>query len=137
MKQLLSMIVIAGTFAIITFSSCTKEDPATALIAPSIYPPTPVQPYANFELVANHWVYYGPGIFVNTFKDLIASVNASGNRTVTVYLEENGKQTQISQRHITYMGNELWATNSQADVSIIYRYTNVPFFYLNIRVQVN
>ena len=30
MKQLLSMIVIAGTLAIITFSSCTKEDPATA-----------------------------------------------------------------------------------------------------------
>jgi len=137
MKQFLSMIVIAGTFAIITFSSCTKEDPVTALIAPSIYPPAPVQPYANFELVANHWVYYGPGIFVNTFKDLIASVNASGNRTVTVYLEENGKQTQISQGHITYMGNELWATNSQADVSVIYRYTNVPFFYLNIRVQVN
>jgi len=137
MKQFLSMIVIAGTFASITFSSCTKEDPATAHIAPSVYPPAPVQPYANFELVANHWVYYGPGIFVNTFKDLIASVNASGNRTVTVYLEENGKQTQISQGHITYMGNELWATNSQADVSVIYRYTNVPFFYLNIRVQVN
>ena len=30
MKQHLSMIVIAGTLAIITFSSCTKEGPASA-----------------------------------------------------------------------------------------------------------
>ena len=65
------MIVIAGTFTIITFSSCTKEDPATALIAPSIYPPAPVQPYANFELVANHWVYYGPGFSLTPLKTLL------------------------------------------------------------------
>jgi len=140
MKQLLSMVAIAGTLAIITFSSCTKEDPATApaRIAPSIYPPAPIQPYANFELVANNWVNYGGQIYVNTFKGVIASANASGNRTVTVYLQENGKQTQISQRRITYMGNDLWATNSQADVSIIYRCsTKLPFTSLSIRVQVN
>ena len=131
------MVVIAGALAIIMFSSCTKEEPASALIAPSSYPPAPVQTSANFELVANNWINYGPGIYVNTFKDVIASVNASGNRTVMVYLQENGKQEQISQRHITYMGNELWATNTQADVSIIYRCTSLPFASLHIRVQVN
>src|SRR5258705_8782434 len=99
MKQLLSMVVIAGTLAIITFSSCTKEDPATAPIAPSIYPPAPIQPYANFELVANNWVNYGGQIYVNTFKGVIASANGSGNRTVTVFLNENGELTQISQRN--------------------------------------
>jgi len=136
MKQLLSMIVIAGTLAIITFSSCTKEEPFSARISPSGYPPS-IQTSANFELVANNWVNYGPGIYVHTFKDLIASVNASGNRTVAVYLQENGKEEQISQRHITYMGNELWATNTQADVSITYRCTDLPFTSLHIRVQVN
>jgi hypothetical protein len=137
MKQLLSMIVIAGTFTIITFSSCTKEDPATAPITSSIYPPAPVHPYANFDLVANNWVNYGGQIYVNTFKGVIASATASGNRTVTVFLDENGELTQISQRNYSYMGNELWATNSQADVNIYYRCnTALPFGSLNIRVEV-
>jgi len=139
MKQLLSMVAIAGTLAIITFSSCTKEDPATApaRIAPSIYPPAPIQPYANFELVANNWVNYGGQIYVNTFKGVIASANASSYHTVTVFLNENGELTQISQRNYSYMGNELWATNSQADVSIFYRCnTALPFGSLNIRIEV-
>ena len=43
MKQLLSMVVIAGTFAIITFSSCTKEDPSDCALfhRPVIHPPPP------------------------------------------------------------------------------------------------
>ena len=140
MKQLLSMVVIAGTLTIITFSSCAKEEPwsASAYISPSSYSPPTIPTPVNIELVADNWVNYGPEIYVNTFKGVIASANASGNRTVTVYLQENGKQTQISQSRITYMGNELWATNSQADVSIIYRCsTKLPFTSLNIRVQVN
>ena len=139
MKQLLSMVVIAGTLATITFSSCTKEDPSDAsFISPVSYSPPTTPVPVNLELVANNWVTFGPGIYVNTFKDVIASANASGNRTVTVYLQDNGKQEQISQRHITYMGNELWATNSQSDVSIIYRCSApLPFKSLNIRVQVN
>ena len=128
MKQLLSMVVIAGTLATITFSSCTKEDPSDAsFISPSSYSPPTTPAPVNLELVANNWVTFGPGIYVNTFKDVIASANASGNRTVTVYLQDNGKQEQISQRHITYMGNELWATNSQSDVSIIYRCSPASF----------
>jgi hypothetical protein len=140
MKQLLSLVVIAGTVTIITFSSCAKEEPwsPSALISQSGYPPPAIQSSANFELVANNWVNSGGQMYINTFKGVIASANASGNRTVTVYLQENGTQTQISQRRITYMGNELWAINSQADVSIIYRCsTKLPFTSLNIRVQVN
>ena len=135
MKHILFMIVSVGTLTILSLSSCTKEEPSRFVIASS-YPSTPSP--ANFELVAENWVRYGEQIYVNTFKDVIKSANASGNRTVTVYLQENGKQTQISQRYITYMGNELWATNSQSDVSIVYRCsTQLPFKSLNIRVQVN
>ena len=43
MKQLLSMIVIAGTLAIITFSSCTKEDPSDC------------QFYFTFQLFTPHY----------------------------------------------------------------------------------
>jgi hypothetical protein len=139
MKQRLSMVVIAGTLAIFTFSSCTKEEPSdSSFTSPGSYSPPTIPTPVNIELITNNWVNYGPGIYVNTFKNVIASANASGDRTVTVYLQENGKQTQISQTHITYMGNELWATNSQSDVSIIYRCsTGLPFTSLNIRVQVN
>jgi hypothetical protein len=138
MKQLLSMVAIAGTLAIITFSSCTKEDPSdSSFISPSSYsPPAAPQP-GNFELVADNWVNFGGQVYVNTFKDIIASANASGNHTVTVYLKENGKLTQISQRNYTYMGHELWAINSQGDVNIYYRCnTALPFQSLNIRIEV-
>ena len=103
MKQLLSMVVIAGTLTIITFSSCAKEEPwsASAYISPSSYSPPTIPTPVNIELVADNWVNYGPEIYVNTFKGVIASANASGNRTVTVYLQENGKQTQISQKTMT------------------------------------
>jgi hypothetical protein len=138
MKQLLSMAVIAGTLAIITFSSCAKEEPVSSRISPSSYPPPVIQPAGTFELVADNWVNYAGQVYINTFRGVIAPANSSSNRVVTVYLMENGKQTQISERHITYMGNELWATTSQADLSVIYMCNTVlPFKSLNIRVQVN
>jgi len=137
MKQLLSMLVIAGTLAIITLSSCAKEDPypASSYVSPGSY--SPPSSTANFMLVANNWVNYGGQIYVNTFKDLIKAANPGGNRTVIVYLQENGKQIQISQTEITYMGNQLWANNSLSDVSIFYRCnTQLPFKSLSIRVEV-
>jgi hypothetical protein len=139
MKQLLSMVVIAGTLTIM-FSSCAKEEPwhASALISQP-GDPSPTQTSANFELVANNWVNPGGELYTNTFKGLIASANASGNHKVTVFLQGNGGQIQISQvAPVTYMGHELWAINSQADVSIIYRCNGkLPFTSLSIRVQVN
>jgi hypothetical protein len=138
MKQLLSMVAIAGTLAIITFSSCTKEDPSdSSFISPSSYSPPATPQTGNFELVADNWVHFGGQVYINTFKDVIASANASGNHTVTVYLHENGKLTQISQRDYTYMGNRIWATNNQADVSIYYWCnTDLPFSSINVRVEV-
>ena len=138
MKRFLSMVVIACTVTIITFSSCAKEVPwsPSDLISQGTTPP--VQPSANFELVANNWIDAGGQLYYNLFKGVIAPVNVSGTRKVTVYLQENGQQTQISQRHITYMGNDLWAVTSQADVRIIYRCSGkLPFTSLNIRVQVD
>jgi len=134
MKQLLSIMVIAGTLTIITFSSCKKEDPVSGrnYVAPPSY-----QPGLNLNLVANSWVNETHEIYTNTFQGVLGTANADGNRTVLVYLEEKGVEVHISQRHITFMGNEMWATNSATDVIIYYRSSAImPFHSLNIRVEV-
>ena len=133
------MVVIAGTLTIIALSSCTKEDPVpdSNFVSPSSYPTPVFNPSTNLYLVANNWVRYGDQVYVNTFSGVLAGANVSGH-TVRVYVEGNGKEEQISQRHITYMGYELWATTSQTDVSIIYMCNTIlPFRSLNIRVQVD
>jgi len=139
MKQTLSMVVIAGTLTIIALSSCTKEDPVpdSNFVSPSSYPTPVFNPSTNLYLVANNWVRYGDQVYVNTFSGVLAGANVSGH-TVRVYVEGNGKEEQISQRHITYMGNELWATSSGTDVIITYRcFTGMPFSSLTIRVTVS
>ena len=128
MKQLLSIIVI---LTIITFSSCKKEDYYEA-------PASHQQDMdLNLNLVANFWVNYTHDVYMDTFPGILGTANASGNRIVFVYIEEKGYKVQISERHITYQGNELWATNSATDVSIFYRCkTRMPFNSINIRVEV-
>ena len=139
MKQTLSMMVFAGAVAIITLSSCTKEQPVSDsnFVSPSSYSPPDASQTVNLSLVANNWVNYDSQVYINTFKGVLATANVNGNREVTVYVMDNGKEEQISQRHITYLGNELWATNTGVDVSIVYRCSGpLPFSFLNIRVQV-
>src|SRR4030095_13603797 len=130
MKQLLSMLVIAGSLAFITLSSCKKEAPSSDVIhiSSSSYPPPASQPTVNLYLVANNWVNYEGQVYSNTFRGILGTANPNGDRIVTVYIVENGKEAQISQRHITYMGHDLWATNSKTDVTIVYRCsTSLPF----------
>jgi hypothetical protein len=129
MKQLLSMIVIVGTLTIITFSSCKKED---YYVAPATH-----QQDLNLDLVANSWVNYDHETYMDTFQGILGTANASGNRTVLVYLAGEGYKVQLSQRHITYQGNEMWATNTATDVSIFYHCkTRMPFNSVNIRVEI-
>ena len=139
MKQILSMTVFAGAVIIVTLSSCTKEQPVSDsnFVSPSSYSPPDASQTVNLSLVANNWVNYDSQVYINTFKGVLTTANVNGNREVTVYVMDNGKEEQISQRHITYLGNELWATNTGVDVSIVYRCSGpLPFSFLNIRVQV-
>ena len=136
MKRSLLGVVGAGALMIISLSSCKKDD---------VYPVIStgyIQPHflqsGSVELVANNWVNYGGPIYVNTFKDLIAPVDGSGKRQVRIYLDENGKLTELGHGHIKYMGNDLWAANTQVDVDIIYRCNGkLPFTDLRIRVEVD
>jgi hypothetical protein len=136
MKPLLSMVVVAGSIIIITFTGCKKEDPSNAnYVSPASYSPPP--PILDVNLVANNWFNSARDVYVDVFQGVLGMSNASGNRTVLVYIEQGGKEVQISQRPITYMGNELWATNTATDVSIVYRCsTRMPFSSINIRVEV-
>src|SRR4030095_1188340 len=99
MKQLLSMIVIAGTLALITLNSCKKEEPASdaIFVSPSSYPPPASQPTVNLYLLANNWVNYEGQVYTNIFRGVLANANPNGDRIVTVYIVENGKEAQISQ----------------------------------------
>ena len=136
MRQTLSMMIFAGAVTIITLSSCTKEQPISDsnYVSPSSYSP-PISQAGDLYLVANNWVNYGNQIYVNTFKGVLPSGNAS--RTVLVYAIIEGKEVQISQTHTTYKGNQLWANDSGVDVMINYQCnTALPFSFLDIRVQV-
>jgi len=132
------MMVFAGAVTIITLTSCKKEQPVSDsnFVSPSSYSP-PITDAANLYLVANNWVNYGNQVYVNTFKGVLPSTNSTGSRTVMVYAIIEGKEVQISQRHVTYKGNQLWANDSGLDVIINYQCnTALPFSLLYIRVQV-
>jgi hypothetical protein len=136
MKPRLSMVAFAGLMIIITFTGCTKEDPSNAnYVSPASYSTPP--PLLDINLVANNWFNSAREVYVDLFQGVLGMSNTSGNRTVLIYIEEGGKEVQINQRHIAYMGNELWATNTATDVSIVYRCsTRMPFSSINVRVEV-
>lgn len=135
MKSILFGVVGAGALMIISLSSCKKDD--TYPVISTSYPQPRFLQSGSVELVAKNWVNYGGPIYVNTFKDLIAPVDGSGNRQVRIYLDDKGRLTEISHGHINYMGNDLWAANTQVDVDIMYRCNGkLPFTDLRIRVEV-
>jgi len=129
MKRILFTTVTISALMIISITSCKKENDYPVM------PPDP-QP-VSFELVANNWVTHGGDVYLNVFNGLLTSPNAGGNHKVTVYLRENDQLMEISQRPIMYLGNELWAISSLADITIMYRSINkLPFTDMHIRVEV-
>ena len=141
MKRILFTVLIANALIILSLSSCKKEDPAFGPVTvpnPIVSTTPPIMSPFIIDLVADNWVNYENEVYVNSFKGVIATANAGGNRTVNVYLAENGGETQINRHPITFMGNQLWATSSQTDVSLIYKSSaqTLPFKSLRIRVVV-
>ena len=136
MKRILFGIVGPVVLMIIGLSSCKKEN-VYPVISTGYSQPHFVQS-GTVEVIANNWVNYGGPIYVNTFKDIIAPVDGSNNRQVSIYLDENGKLTDISHEPVNYMGNDLWAISTQVDIDIIYKcLTKLPFTELHIRVDVD
>ncbi len=133
-------MLIANALIMLSLSSCEKEDLSSGPVTVPVAGPatTPITPPFIIDLVANNWVNYENEVYVNIFKGVISTANASGNRHVNVYLAENGEETLINYSHVNFMGNELWATSSQTDISIIYKSSapSLPFKSLKIKVVV-
>ncbi|HXL55717.1 MAG TPA: hypothetical protein VN958_05635 [Chitinophagaceae bacterium] len=133
MKRILSTVLIANALIILSLSSCKKEN----LSPGSTSNTTPTIEYTTtINVVAGRWVKDANGTYANTFQGVISPANTS-NRSVKIYLVANGTETQINY-YISFMGGELWATNTETDITINYRSKNqsLPFSYLLIKVVI-
>jgi hypothetical protein len=132
--KLISNIIITSSIIMLSTVSCKKDNPSNGVSSPPSAPPPPT---LSLSLVANHWIRNGLGIYVDYFTNIIPTANVNGKSNVKIFLVENQQDIQIN-NSIHFMGNDLWATNSQSDVSINYRCdsTGLPFAYLEIKVVV-
>ena len=125
MKCLLFTMIIVNAMLISTLTSCSKDDGLPPYHAGGITSQLPV----TLNLTVYQWQYKGNGVHVNVFSNVIP---ANRNHSVKVYLVFDGKDTLINQP-ITFMDGQLWATNSQTDLTINYR-GGQPVQYMNIKV---
>jgi len=129
-------MIIANALIIVTISSCEKENLSPGSTS-GITTPITLPNTTTVNLVAGRWVKDANGIYVNTFQGVISPANTS-HRPVRIYLVSNyDKEVQIN-NFISFMGGELWATNTETDVLINYRSGNqpLPFSYLRVKVVV-
>jgi len=128
-------MLIASALTIFSLSSCKKDNFSSSTNTDTSISNIPSSTTIN--LIAGHWVKDANGIYVSNFPGVIYAANIQGNREVKIYLVENNKETLIN-NSILFMGGELWATNTQTDVKIIYHCyaQGLPFSYMNIKVVV-
>ena len=134
MKGIFFMAMITNALIISGLTSCEKDN-LSPVPGGNTSPAVPTYT-TTINLVAYHWVKDAYGIYTNTFGGVISPGNIN-NHKVKIYLVENGKETQINS-FISFMGGELWATNTQTDVEINYRCSeqNLPFSHLVIKVVI-
>jgi len=125
MKNLLIIMAIVSTVILSTLTSCTKEDSL-----PNRANGTTLQPVA-LNLTTYQWEQKGGGVFVNTFRNVIAPQNA--NYWAKIYLVAYGTDIPIN-RPIRFMDGTLWATSTQTDIAIFYRGNLANAGHLNIKV---
>jgi len=116
MKRIFFMAMITNALIISSLTSCKKDD----LSSDTGNPSATTQP-STINLVAGRWVKNTDGIYVSTFPGILSPANTS-NRTVKIYLLANGRETQIN-HSIPFMGGDLWATNTETDVRINFRFS--------------
>jgi hypothetical protein len=126
MKQIFLFLTGIAIF----MSSCTKEDSVSIPVTSS---PAPGQTAYTLNLNANHWTK--DGIFICTFTDILNYANAN---KVTVFLEHDGLETEITRSGIQYMNGLLKSLINGKDVSLTYdpedNNNELPFSSLNIKL---
>jgi|SRR5205814_8699587 len=134
MKRILFTTMIANALIIFSLNSCKKDHLSpTPGGATSVAVPTNA---STVNLVAYHWIKDAYGVYTNSFAGVISPANSNSHK-VKIFLLENSKETQIN-NPISFMGGELWATNTQSDVKILFHCTelNLPFSHLVIKVVI-
>lgn len=128
MKRIFYLLLVAGTAALFSISSCKKE-PLSPVPASTGNSPGPAIYIA--DLRADNWVKDANGFYIHTFQNIIYR-----GASVKVYLLIDGKEEQIIQ-YIPFMGGQLWSSAYDSDVKIYYRCNGpLPFTSLNIKVTI-
>ena len=128
MKRILITVAIVNTLTSLSLNSCKKND---------VLPDAPGGSTGNsrhatdtINLVASQWRRDAYGVFSTTFPNVIP-LNSWG--PVKIYVMAKDHRIQINQV-ISFMNGELWATNTQVDVSVYYLGSSKDLTYLNIQV---
>ena len=130
MKQesLLSNLIIGFT-TVILIASCSRD-----VASPNQFSQTQSTLPKVINLVAGNWQQQGPEpIYVNTFSGVMQN-RAGGSH---VYIVTDSSEILLSSGGISFMGGEIWYTNTTTDLIVYYRnfsQQSLPFAYLNIKV---
>ena len=129
-KSLLSNLIIGFT-SVILIASCSRDVASLQQFSQtqSSFPKT-------LNLVANHWEQQGgQSVYMNTFNGVMQV--GTGSSHVDVYLVTEGGETLLSSGGISFMGGEIWYTNTTTDLIMYYHnfsQQSLPFASLNIKV---
>jgi hypothetical protein len=134
MKRISFIVLLASAATAFSISSCDKDELVRSVDGSVIN--TALAPY-TIDLVANQWNKIVTGVYTCSFKNIIPPGYRSSNGTVKVYLLKSDQKILIDYP-INFMGGELSAITNSSDVTINYRcYNQLPFVYLNIKVEIN
>ena len=124
-------MLFTSIIAVLIMSSCKKNE----LASPSQTSSQNIAGTSQLTLnvTARNWAKDVSGLYVNTFQNIIPRSNS--NDVIKVYLQYYYGEISINQP-INFLGGELWATVTQADVKINYKGQTLPFTYLDIKIVV-
>lgn len=91
------------------------------------------------DLVADQWMTYGDGVYINDFHDVLSSLSMEARGHLSVYLKDY-EGIGLTQSPIIFNDHEMWITMTTTDLILNYRYpsyASLPFKSLNIEVVVN
>jgi len=134
MRRTLFTLVITGALIVMELSACTKED-----VSPihSIQPRSISRPF-KMDLVADQWMTYGDGVYINNFHDVLSTLSMEARGHLSVYLTDY-EGISVTRSPILLDGHEMWISMTTNDLILNYRYPYppLPFNSLNVEVVVN
>ena len=142
MKRTFFTKLIASTLIMVGLSACTK-DSSSSITQTQTGSPSPVQT-TTIELVADQWVNYGDGVYINDFQNILSRLNMPTGNHLSIYVLDNDvakydHSTIINRTPIMFKGHELWAVTTATDIILNYRCADepIPFRALHIKVVAN